>query len=271
MSSRTTISTSRRSSSRGSGATEPAGRRYALTELAFRPWAAVSGRSSPLPAATPLTEAVARSVAEVRDRIAAASGGRSVRIVAVTKGFGAEMVAAAVAAGVVDIGENFAQELLAKAPAAPPPVRWHFLGPVQTNKVGRLARVVATWEAVERPVAGDAIARHRPGAEVFVQVNISGESSKHGCRPAVTGALVDHLRQRGLDVRGLMAIGPAGDTAAARAGFRRLAEMARQMGLPELSMGMSDDFEAAVEAGSTTVRLGRALFGPRPGAGPARR
>jgi pyridoxal phosphate enzyme (YggS family) len=230
----------------------------------------VSG-SPPLPSCNPPAESVAESVASLRQRIARAGGGRPVEIVAVTKGFGVEMVAAVATAGVLDVGENYAQEMLAKVPGAPAEVRWHFLGPIQTNKVSRLSRVVHRWHGVDRPVAGDTIARHQPGAGVFVQVNLTGEPSKHGCRPPVTAALVEHLKERGLDVRGLMTIGPQGDRRASRAAFRRLAAMANQLALPELSMGMSEDFEIAVEEGATTVRLGRALFGPRPGAGPARR
>ncbi len=227
--------------------------------------------SPPLPSCDPPTEAVAESVASVRERIARAGGGRPVEIVAVTKGFGVEMVLAVAGAGILNVGENYAQEMLAKVPGAPSGVRWHFLGPIQTNKVSRLSRVVHRWHGVDRPVAGDAIARHQPGAGVFVEVNVTGDPSKHGCRPPVTAALVDLLRERGLDVRGLMTIGPQGDRRASRAAFRRLATMADDLGLPELSMGMSEDFETAVEEGATTVRLGRALFGPRPGAGPARR
>lgn len=231
----------------------------------------MSGRPLGASAPTPLAEAVGEALAVVRERIGAASRGRDVRVVAVTKGFGVEMVAAVAAAGVLDIGENYAQELMAKVPGAPAGIRWHFLGPVQTNKVPRLAPVVAVWEAVDRPVAGDAIARNNPGGEVFVQVNVSGEPAKHGCRPSMAGALVEHLRSRGLNVRGLMTIGPAGDPGAAREVFRRLAALGGELGLPELSMGMSDDYEIAIEEGATVVRLGRALFGPRPGAGPARR
>jgi uncharacterized pyridoxal phosphate-containing UPF0001 family protein len=230
----------------------------------------VSG-SRPLPACNPPTDAVVESVAVVRERISRAGGGRPVEIVAVTKGFGVEMVAAVAGARLLDVGENYAQEMLAKVPGAPPAVRWHFLGPIQTNKVSRLSRVVHRWHGVDRPVAGDAIARHQPGAGVFVQVNVTGEPNKHGCRPTVAAALVEHLRERGLDVRGLMTVGPQGDRRASREAFRRLATMAQRLGLPELSMGMSEDFEVAVEEGATTVRLGRALFGPRPGAGPARR
>lgn len=217
-----------------------------------------------------LAAAVSQRLEEVRARVALASAGRDVRIVAVTKGFGADVVTATVAAGVRDLGENYAQELQAKAAGAPSGVRWHFLGTLQTNKVARVASLVAEWHAVDRAVAGDVLARHRAGAAVFVEVNVTGDPAKHGCRPAGTGALVEHLRARALDVRGLMAVGPLGDHSSSRAAFSRLAGLARELELTELSMGMSDDFEAAVEEGATTVRLGRALLGPRPGLGPGR-
>ena len=207
---------------------------------------------------------VAERLEGVRARVASASGGRQVRIVAVTKGFGADAVVTAVACGVSDLGENYAQELLAKAPKAPGGVQWHFLGAIQTNKVARLAPVVAAWHALDRRAAVDALARHRPGAEVFVEVNVTGDPAKHGVHPAATPKLVDYSRDRGLDVRGLMAVGAYADKAGSRAAFARLAGLARKLGLAELSMGMSDDFEEAVAEGATTVRLGRALFGPRP-------
>ncbi len=231
----------------------------------------ISGSGSSVVTPLSLMAAVEHRLGEVRARIAAASSGRDVRIVAVTKGFGIDVVEAAVGAGLADLGENYAQELQAKANDAPPGVRWHFLGVLQTNKAARLAPLVSEWEAVDRPVAGDAIARHRQGAVVFVEVNVTGDPARHGCRPSGAAPLVDHLRSRGLDVRGLMAVGPAGDHDASRDAFRRLAQLGRQLGLGELSMGMSDDYEVAIEEGATTVRLGRALFGPRPGAGPARR
>jgi PLP dependent protein len=202
----------------------------------------------------------------VRARIEAASDGRSVRIVAVTKGLGAEAVVAAVNAGVLDVGENYAQDLLAKAAHAPAGVRWHFLGAVQTNKVARLAPHVAVWHAIDRVRAGDAIARRAPAAAVFVQVNVTGEARKAGCRPHEAAGLVADLRERKLDVRGLMTVGPEGDPRGARRAFEAVADLGRRLGTDELSMGMSDDFEEAVRAGATTVRLGRVLFGSRPGA-----
>lgn len=207
---------------------------------------------------------VAARVAAVRTRIVAAGGDTGqVRLVGVTKGFGPATVAAAVGAGLVDLGESYAAELGAKA-AASPEVRWHFVGRVQRNKVKVLAPLVYLWHSVDRPELAETIARHAPGGAVLVQVNVSGEAGRGGCRGEDTESVVDRSRALGLDVRGLMAVGPTGPTEAARAGFGWLAETARSLGLAELSMGMSDDLEVAVQEGATMVRVGRALFGARP-------
>jgi len=209
--------------------------------------------------------AVASRLAGVRDRVESAGGDPdAIRIVAVTKGLGPDVVGAAVAAGLCDLGENYAQELLAKAGVDPGSVRWHFLGPVQRNKVGRLAPLVRTWHGIDRPVAADAVAATSPGVEVLVQVNVTGAEGRPGCRPEQVDALVEHCRSRPVALTGLMTVGPAGDLGRARECFRWLAKRARELGLRELSMGMSDDFEVAVEEGATTLRLGRVLFGPRP-------
>jgi PLP dependent protein len=211
-----------------------------------------------------LQASVAANLAAVHGRIAAAGGDPDrITVVAVTKGFGGPAVRAAVAAGVADLGENYAQELLGKAAAAGRGVRWHFLGPVQRNKVAALAGHVDCWHSVERVALGEAIARRRPGSRVLVQVNASGEATKHGCRPQDTSELVAQLRHLPLDVAGLMAIGPLGPPEAARPVFRMVAGLAGKLGLAELSMGMTDDLEVAVQEGATMVRIGRGLFGPR--------
>jgi hypothetical protein len=208
---------------------------------------------------------VAARLHDVRERVAGAgSDPDAIRVVAVTKGFGNDAVAAAVAAGLLDVGENYAQELLEKTGAASPDVRWHFLGAVQRNKVARLSPWVRAWHGLDRPPAADAVAKASPGVEVFIEVNLSGVASRPGCAPEDVDALVGHCRALPLDVSGLMAVGPAGDLEGSRECFRYLARQARQLGLRELSMGMSDDFEAAVAEGATTLRLGRVLFGPRP-------
>jgi PLP dependent protein len=211
-----------------------------------------------------LTSSIAANVAVVRRRIRAAGGDPDrVTLVAVTKGFGLNAVRAAVAAGVCDLGDNYAQDLLGKVGAFGGEVRWHYLGPVQRNKVAALAEAVDWWHSVERLSVGEAIARRLPGAHVLVQVNATGEPTKHGCRPDDTPALVAHLRRLDLDVAGLMTIGPSGPAEAARPGFRAVADLGRRLGLAELSMGMTGDLEVAIQEGATMVRIGRGLFGPR--------
>ena len=219
------------------------------------------------------TEVVDR-LAEVRARIEAA--GRppdDVVVVAVTKGFGIDAVEAANAAGLVDVGENYAQELAGKVDEARADTdrRWHFLGRVQRNKVRLIAAAVHLWQGVDRVSAGEEIARRAPGAKVLVQVRIAGDEGRNGCEPDDVPELVERLDDLGLDVRGLMAVGPAGPPELARPGFRTVSALADRLGLVERSMGMTDDLGVAVEEGSTMVRVGRGLFGARPVAPAMRR
>lgn len=216
-------------------------------------------------------EEITERLQVVQDRIAALGADPDeVEVVAVTKGFGVDTVALALGAGLDHIGENYASEMITKAEQHPDAC-WHFLGSLQRNKTARLAPLVSVWEAVDRPAAADAIAGRAPGAAVYIQVNGTGETTKAGCAPGDTDRLVGHSAAVGLDVRGLMTIGPAGDREGARACFKLVAGLSRSLGLRSLSMGMSDDFDLAVDEGSTTIRLGRALFGPRPDSARARR
>jgi pyridoxal phosphate enzyme (YggS family) len=211
---------------------------------------------------------VAERWAEVDDRVEAAAqrSGRdrgAVRVVAATKTVPAEPIRELLAAGCTDLGENRAQELLAKAPDLDddPAVTWHFIGPVQRNKVNALAPWVAWWHTVDRPALVTALGARVPGAPVLLEVNLAGEPQKAGCEPGAVARLADSARAAGLDVVGLMAIPPhPGDP---RRWFAALADLAANEGLRELSMGMSEDYEAAIEEGATIVRLGRVLFGPR--------
>jgi len=202
---------------------------------------------------------------DVRDRIREAGGNpHEITIVAVTKGFGVDAVRAVEAAGLGDVGENYAQDLLAKRAEGGATIRWHFIGPIQRNKVKSLAPVVDRWHTLDRLSAAQAVAAHAPGAQVMVQVNVTGEPTKSGCRLEDAGVLVEQLVGLGLQVRGLMTIGPLGPPEAARSGFRAVAALNRRLGLPDLSMGMSDDLEIAVAEGATMLRIGRALLGSRP-------
>jgi uncharacterized pyridoxal phosphate-containing UPF0001 family protein len=207
-----------------------------------------------------------RRLEEVRARVASARGDvTSVRIVAVTKGFGPEAVEAALDAGLTEIGENYADDLVAKSLAvgAGSGAVWHFLGAVQRNKVGRLAPVVTWWQGVGRVEEGRAIAKRSPDAKVLVQVDVAGLPARGGCQPDRVGELVAALRDEALEVAGLMAVGPPGPPEEARSGFALVSTLADSLDLPVRSMGMSDDLEVALSEGSTMLRLGRALFGDR--------
>jgi len=206
----------------------------------------------------------------VRDRVAAAAAraGRDpdrVRIVAATKTVTVDRIRPLLAAGCRDLGENRAQELAAKAPElrdAPggPPV-WHFIGHLQRNKIRTLAEWVAVWHTVDRPSPIPGIAEHAPGATVLIEVNLAREPQKSGCDPDELETLVTLADRAGLVVAGLMTVPPRGSDP--RPWFADLAARARALGLSELSMGMSGDFEVAVEEGATIVRVGRVLLGER--------
>jgi pyridoxal phosphate enzyme (YggS family) len=207
---------------------------------------------------------VADRLAGVRQRVADAArrAGRSpsaIRIVVVTKGVPPPVMQAALEAGAADLGENRAHELLAKASELATRPTWHFIGRLQRNKVAALAPLVDLWQSVDRIELGRAIAGRAPGAAVLAEVNVADDPAKAGVAPADAAALVDGLRSEGLAVDGLMTIPAAGRDP--RPAFAALASLAERLGLPDVSMGMSDDFETAVEEGATIVRVGRAIFG----------
>ncbi len=210
---------------------------------------------------------VADRLAEVRERIQRAGrdpGG--VAIVAVTKGFGPEACREALAAGLTMLGENRVQEALGKMDVVEG-AQWHLIGHLQSNKVRHAAGRFALIQSVDTLKLAEQIARVAPRQQVLVEVNISREPQKSGVPPEQAldvAAAVARL----LDLRGLMGMGPTeGDPATAFRELKHLhgeAEQRMGVSLPVLSMGMSGDFEAALAAGSTMLRLGQLLFGPRP-------
>ncbi|MBE3589500.1 MAG: YggS family pyridoxal phosphate-dependent enzyme [Firmicutes bacterium] len=219
---------------------------------------------------------MARRYAAIRERIARAArrAGRdadAVRVVAVTKYVGVDGVAAALAAGLRDFGENRVQDARPKVERFGREARWHFIGQLQTNKVRYLKDLYFLVHSVDRPRLAEALSNAAPPGRpqaVLLQVNVGREPQKGGVAPE---ELFDLLRFAaglpGIRVEGLMAIPPAvADPEAARPYFRMLRELAERareasgLPLPELSMGMSGDFEVAVEEGATIVRIGRALF-----------
>ncbi len=224
---------------------------------------------------------ISDNVDRIRERIdlACRRAGRSpseVTLIAVGKTFGWETVAEAVRAGVTDIGENYVQELLAKREHLGE-VRWHFIGHLQSNKVKSIAGWIEAIHAVETAGLAREIDRQAGRAgrtvNVFVEVNTTGERSKFGVPPEGTAEFVrsleglEHLR-----IGGLMTIGPfLPDPEGSRPMFRRLralqGEIARlgqaNVSMQHLSMGMTGDFEVAIEEGATCVRIGTAIFGSR--------
>lgn len=207
---------------------------------------------------------VAERLEAVRERIRAA-GGRDVDVLPVTKTFGVEACWAAHLAGCTAVGENYAQEVVAKLGGGPLPFAVHFIGQLQTNKVRALAPIVSVYETVDRPSLVAELAKRVPGATVLLQVRTTGEEGKGGCPVADVPALLETALGAGLRVRGLMTVGPTeGGPEAARPGFREVRALLDRMGLDVLSMGMTDDLEVAVQEGSTQVRVGSALFGARP-------
>ena len=226
------------------------------------------------------TSVIAANLAAVRGRIAAAAerAGRSpaaVRLIAVTKTFPADLCAAAVQAGVHDLGENRVQEGVAKAAAlAEAGLRpaWHLIGHLQSNKAKAALGTFAVIHSVDSVDLASTISRRAASpVEVLLEVNVAAEASKFGFSPKETPRAYEQIASlRHLSVRGLMTVAPqTPDPESVRPVFRQLRQLAEMLKLPELSMGMSGDFEVAVEEGATMVRVGSALFGARPTPGKA--
>lgn len=228
-----------------------------------------------------MKEPFAARLKAVRDRIAAATSraGRapgSVTLVGVSKTIPAERVREAVAAGLHDLGENRVQEARDKIPAVGPGPRWHLVGSLQGNKAGQAARL---FDAVHSIDSVDLLGRLDRAAAAagrrlagFVQVALAGEAQKSGVGlDGLDAVLLAAERCEAVQVRGLMLLPPLHeDPERSRPWFRRLRETAEaararhpRLGLGDLSMGMSEDFEVAIEEGATHVRVGRALFGDR--------
>lgn len=228
----------------------------------------------------PVMPSIADNIARVRERVRialerAGRGAGDVTIVAVTKTFGADVVREVIGGGILDIGENRVQELVAKQEEIGDACRWHLVGPLQRNKaakvVGRVS-LIHSIDGIRIAETIDRIARERgQRVRVLLEVNTSGEASKHGVAPDEAVPVAEAiLRLESVDLDGVMTIGPASvDGAQTRVCFRTLARIARELRsatgrkLPVISMGMSEDFEIAIEEGATLIRLGRVITGER--------
>lgn len=231
-----------------------------------------------------LAAAIAANVRRVRKRMARACerAGRergAVRLVAVSKTFPLGHVRAAAAAGLVDLGENRVQEALDKiaSTADLPQIAWHLIGHLQSNKARRAAAAMAWIQSVDSLALlrrlDRAAGESRTTASLLVQVDLAGEHGKHGAPPDAAREILEAATEcRAVSVRGLMLLPPwSADPEATRPWFQRLRQLRDRLvdeGVPaaclqELSMGMSHDFEVAIEEGATIVRVGTAIFGPR--------
>jgi len=231
----------------------------------------------------PAAGRIAGRLDAVRRRIARAAeaAGRdpaAVRLIAVTKTVAPPRIGEAIAAGITEVGENRVQEARLKHAGVPPGVRWHLIGHLQSNKAALAAQLFDTVHSLDSQRVGAALARHRDPArgpiQGLLEVDFTGIPGRTGVPPEGAAELLRGLTGHpGLSLAGLMTIAPFGDPATARDCFRRLRELRDRLRgelgveLPELSMGMSDDFEIAVAEGATMIRLGRVIFGERPAAG----
>jgi pyridoxal phosphate enzyme (YggS family) len=213
----------------------------------------------------------------IRERVQAAAqrSGRSVRLLAVSKSQPGAAIRRVAAHGQREFGENYVQEALAKQrELADPQLVWHLIGPLQSNKCRDVAAHFDWLQSLDRPKLVDLLDRYRPPdlppLEVLIQVNIDDETSKAGCRPEEITALAARVAAAPrLRLRGLMSIPlPHRDLEQRRVAFRRMSALYRQLGavhpaVDTLSLGMSEDFELAIEEGASMVRIGTALFGAR--------
>jgi pyridoxal phosphate enzyme (YggS family) len=215
------------------------------------------------------------SYADVLEQMAAAAdrAGRdlaSIRLVAVSKAKSVTDIEKVYALGHRDFGENRAQEMVEKAARLPDDIRWHFIGGLQTNKARSIRPITHLLHSMDRESLGAAWAKGSGlPPPVLLQVNTGHEEQKSGADPERAGQVLDHLIGLGIEVLGLMAIPPySDDPEQQRPHFAMLRELRdrlapAQPSLVELSMGMTDDFEVAIEEGSTVIRVGRAIIGER--------
>lgn len=223
---------------------------------------------------------VANRLDRVRARVTAAAlraerDPRDVRLIAVSKGMPAARVDAAIEAGVEDIGENRIQEAADKQREVRNAARWHLIGHVQTNKAARAAALFDFVHSVDSRRVADALSMHRPPGRdpigVLLEVELTGLPTRYGVAESDVESVVQQLvNVPAIHLMGLMTIAPySDDPEDARASFIRLRHIREHMehatgwALPELSMGMTNDFEVAIEEGATMVRIGRAIFGER--------
>ena len=182
----------------------------------------------------------------------------------VTKGFGAREVQAMLEVGLTKIGESYAQEILEKRKMITDNrIAWHMIGGVQRNKVRKLSETVDLWHSVDRKELITEISKYQKNSKILIQVSLNDRHKQGGCSPENVPDLIEFASDKGINVEGLMTIGVDQDIDATKNVFAELGKLSEKMGLKEISMGMSNDFEIAIDYGATILRVGRSIFGER--------
>ena len=197
------------------------------------------------------------------NKIIDAKAQNPVTLIGVTKGFTHEEVNIASELGIKNFGENYAQELLTKNPLVDPEISWHYIGQLQSNKIRKISHLVDVWHSVTSLKLAREIHKRNDQAQILLQVSLMGPSNTKGFEVEQLPQLISQLRDMNIDISGLMTMGVPGDMVATRVVFKELRKLADTFELPECSMGMSDDFEIALESGASMIRVGSAIFGNR--------
>jgi len=208
-------------------------------------------------------EEVKERAQELAEVVRTRSDGKAI-LLPVTKGFGVREVQAMLEVGLTKIGESYAQEILDKTEMITDNrIAWHMIGRVQRNKVRKLSETVDLWHSVDRKELITEISKCKKNSKILIQVDMNDRYQQGGCSPEKVPDLIEFASDKGLNVKGLMTIGVDQDINATRNIFSELAKLSEKLGLKEISMGMSNDFEIAIDYGATILRVGRSIFGER--------
>jgi len=208
-------------------------------------------------------EGVKERAHELAEVVKTKSGGNAI-LLPVAKGFGVREVEAVLEVGLTKVGESYAQELLEKAKnITDNRIDWHMIGKIQRNKVKKLSETVDLWHSVDRKELIAEISKYKKNSKILIQVDMNDRYQQGGCSPENVPGLIEFASDKGVNVEGLMTIGVDQDVETTRNIFAELAKLSKKMGLKEISMGMSNDFEIAIDYGATILRVGRSIFGER--------
>ena len=208
-------------------------------------------------------EEVKERAQELAETVKTKSDGNAI-LLPVTKGFGAREVQAMLEVGLTQVGESYAQELLEKAKnITDNRINWHMIGRIQRNKVKKLSETVDLWHSVDREELIVEISKYKKEPKILIQVDMNDRSRQGGCSPEKVPGLIEFAADKDVNVEGLMTIGVDQDIEATKKVFAEMTKLSKKMGLKEISMGMSNDFEIAIDYGATILRVGRSIFGER--------